>query len=235
MHIIYDTETQEFFRFTKSPLQPGNVKIYSTFIAPVGKGIWITAVQKPFIVMQLMHVDMRSTEVTVTGTEAAAPQLRPSFIGGTGGLSVGLRTDLSFYPEADQRMFLVFNLEDGLAGLFTVSRKDDGILEYYRPGIPNTYSDGKLCVGNAPVPGTPRISELGIIPWLQEWLDAWASAPFNGDLRCPHHDRTLVFDPEAKNNVQLGNDWRDVYPGTTPDKELATALEGVINYANLVK
>jgi hypothetical protein len=233
MHIIYDTDTQEFFSFTKKIIEPGNIRMYSPFVAPVDKGIWLTACPQPHLVVRITEIGMRSTSVMISGTEL--PQLVPCFVGVSGGPGIGVTvtTDLTFVPEEDQRMALVFNLDDGTTSLFAFARnKQTNEVEFFQPGVPNTFSSGKLCLGRAAVPIPSTITDIGLVPWLTEWVAAWSSAPFNSDLIAEHHVRTLQFDPMTQRNKLLGDDWRGTYPkATVAENNSVKAMKGVLEYA----
>ncbi len=229
MHIIYDTETSEFFSFTKKVIDPGNIKLYSPFVMSLDKGLFVTSTSSPFIIMQLDHIGMTSQEIKITGTEQ--PVILPSFIRSSNGLSLGVVTDLEFHPEGGHLLFLVFDLSNGITSLLTVEQRNDEWV-FLGSGVPNVHGDGKLCTGQATVPSPAKIAQIGLFPWITEWMAAWTSAPFNSDLLREQHMYTLRFDPETRRNIPLAPDARsEWYDRITPDTNVATALKGVLDYA----
>jgi hypothetical protein len=229
MHIIYDTETSEFFSFTKKIIDPGNIKLYSPFVMSLDKGLFATSTSSPFIIMQIDHIGMTSQEIKITGTEQ--PVILPSFIRSENGLSLGVVTDLEFYPEEGHLLFLAFDLSNGITSLLTVE-KWNGEWVFRGSGVPNVHGDGKLCTGQATVPSPAKIATIGLFPWITEWMAAWTSAPFNSDLMRERHAYTLRFDPETRRNIPLPSTLRATcYERIAPDANVSSAVKGVLDYA----
>jgi len=174
----------------------------------------------------------RFRELPFTSTMAVVgdpPHLIPGFAT-NGGVTV-FTTTLTYVPPEDQALLLLLSLRDG--GSLLVAMDPVSGMTYY-PALPNTYRDGQLCTGSAPIPAASDIFRLGLARYQQMWLDAWHSAPFNGDLVSSGEgsvESACQFDPVTMRNLPLPVDWRVVFPrlalnNSAATRVLAALLEG---------
>jgi hypothetical protein len=231
MKIFYDTESDQFFTLTKTLLEPGNVKLYAPFVLPLDKGLWTVNATVPCLVFELESIPMSRASITVSGTEH--PVIKPAFLRGAGRvIETQVAVDLTFLPEAGQRLFIIINLDNAITTLLTVA-EIGGTLKFYQAGVPNVFTDtGNLCVGEADVPDPSTIARDGLYRWVALWKEAWTSAPFNADLLRAHHLETLKFNPETRTSIPIGENWPNIYPLIpTPDAHAVEAVKGVLSYA----
>jgi len=228
MKIFYDTEDETFYTLTRSRIDPGNIKMYAPFVLPLDKNLWCVNALAPCIVLELASVAMNRTGIKIFGTQE--PMIIPSFIKVLPGLGTAVEADLTFRPESDQRLFLIINLDDGISSLMTVAERE-AALEFFKAGVPNVFTDsGNLCVGKSAVPNPSDIVTKGVYHWMSQWVDAWSSAAFNADLLNSYHLKTLMFNPETRTNIPIGEKWRETYePLPDPNKPAMEAVKGVWN------
>jgi hypothetical protein len=225
--IEFDLATGEFFRLERkrtalnpAPLarlfQAPSASLYpmltpNDFVAHSAKGDMM-------ILHRFLEIPFR-TDFKIAEVEKNKVLAFPAY-----GLDVAaVRADslqFVFTPQADQFLWLVLDLA---AGYCYIIAQDQVSGRLHVPGLPNTYSNGTLCTGQAQLPDPGQIYLTGSMAFLAKWLEAWSTCEFNADLHTDLVGRVCRFDLETKTNVRDKN-WRKYNPVMAPPGHISVAL-----------
>jgi hypothetical protein len=219
MHIVYDTDTGIFSKITMQEIKAPSLSIHVDAVFPVDKGLWfVVSKGAKYLVHKVESIFMRSTPALISATGEQQVILRPAYLTRKSGDMAIMPYDMVFTAEEDQSMWLVLNLSEGVAGLYSTLEPFSYIGDVFLPGVNNTFAEGHLCLGHARVPSAGVvIPQRGMAAFVQEWVDIWSQSPFNADLVYGHHGVTLKFDPETLTNVKIGQTWPSIYPHPAGD------------------
>jgi len=202
--LIYDPDTQDFYRETRSvrkvnPKGISNLYANSYRVFPgLSPDCFVaeTSDRLLFIAHRLRQIPFLS-EFTVGSDENDRTVYLP-YLTQTEYGRVGVTSDdinLVFHPQDDQALWLLVNPSSNMGRLIAVHLPNG---TYHHPGIPNVFQDGRLCTGDATL---PQPDELwgGVDPYLNKWLAAWSSCKFNDDLFPPFAQEACKFNEHGVN------------------------------------
>lgn len=134
---------------------------------------------------------------------------------------------LKFRPQADQSLWLL--IEPGAARSCLVAVHDSANTTHH-PGIPNVFTDGRLCTGDAPLPAACDIWG-GVAKYLSAWVKAWSESKFNDDLYPSYAEMACKFDTSGI-NIPVVN-WSLSSPRIALSERFDSALTLVLDHAKL--
>jgi len=233
MHIVYDTETGTFSKVTMQEIKAPSLSTHIDAVFPVDTGLWfVVSKGAKYLVHKVESIFMRSTPALISQTDEQQVVLRPAYLTRRAGDMPIMPYDMVFTAEENQSMWLVFNLSEGVSGLYSTPEPFSQIGDVFLPGVNNTFVGGHLCLGHAHVPeASVVIPQRGMAAFVQEWVDAWSQSPFNADLVFSHHAHTLQFDPTTLTNVKLGPTWPSLYQHPRGD-DLAGLVRALLTVGN---
>lgn len=207
--IIFDDTTDKFYVESLKEIQASQLRLTPTFAAPIDKGVTLVSNGScSWVVKEIMEIFFASA-FKLSPTDEDTVELVPRLTSDGSTFPCRMR----FLPYEYQRIFLVLNITKDSSQLLSVDTRYTGPASeriLYHAGVNNVHASGALCIGSARVPSARSIYTDGLIPWLNEWYNAWSSSEYNRDLVYTHHQYTLRFSPDTMTNLPLEQDWTEV-------------------------
>lgn len=224
---VRTTETEVDPKYLIDLMQETGIQL-SPMLRP---GTFVGFTQNGSIIVQELRDIPFKVAVNVAVEEDGTPVYVPDYADKSGVRSEDAQ--LVFNPPEGQRIYLVVKVEEA-SSLIIAQDILTGNLHY--PALPNVYSHGVLCTGDADLPPSNRVWSLGLEGYFGLWLEAWSSCDFNADLNSNGNgsiELACKFDVKTGANIPLEN-WRTLQTRLAPDNDTAQLLQMVWERTNTV-